>query len=213
MDIYMSAPALTSYSNGISQVSGDNLNTNVFWCTTAAQLRSFNPNPAVPNMTVYMQGYSAAGDGGQGFFYWNTGTGTDDGGLTTIVPNGSTGGYWSRIGNSSVIYTPQSNATNGNVNLTAANVTNQVFVRSGGSTPTDTFPTAAAIIGAITMQQAGSIRDLLIINENSGNYTIAPGSGVTFIGNLSTGNFVMSTLTQRLFKIYIASASAVTVYG
>jgi hypothetical protein len=209
----MTAPALASYSNGISQVSGDNLNTFTSWCVTAAQLRAFNPNPAVPNMQVFMQGYSAAGDGGQGNFYWNTVTGTDDGGLTTIVPNGSTAGCWSRLPNFSPIYAPQTSASATGVTLTAAQVTNQVLITSGAAGITDTFPTAAAIIGALSGAQSGSIKDLLIINENSGTLLIAPGSGVTFSGNLSTGNFSMSTLTQRVFKIYIASASAVTVYG
>ena len=209
----MTAPALASYSNGISQVSGDNLNTFLQFAVTAAQLRSFTPNPAVPNMQVFMQGYSAAGDGGQGNFYWNTVTGTDDGGLTTIVPNGSTAGCWSRLPNFAPIYVPQTSASASGVTLTAAQVTNQVLVVSGAAGITDTFPTASAIIGALSGAQAGSIKDLLIINENSGTLLIAPGSGVTFAGNLSTGNFSMSTLTQRAFKIYIASASAVTVYG
>lgn len=209
----MTAPSLASYSNGISQVSGDNLNTMVQWATTYAQIKSFTPNPAVPNLQIYMQGYSAAGDGGQGTFYWSTTTGTDDGGLTTIVPNGSSAGCWVRIGNSSPSYVPQTVNSGSNTALTAANVVNQVLVRSGGSTPIDGFPTASAIIGAMSGAQAGSIRDLLIINENSGNYSLIPGSGVTFIGNLSTGDFVLPTLTQRVFKIYIASASAVTVYG
>lgn len=210
----MTAPALSSYSNGISQVSGDNLNSFNQWSVTAAQLKAFAPNPAVPNLLVYMQGYSAAGDGGQGFFYWSTTTGTDDGGLTTLVPSGSSAGCWVRIPNSSPSYTPQivSN-TSGNVVLTAANVSNQVLVFSGGSTPTNTFPTATAIIGAMSGAQSGAMRDLLVINENSGTMLLAPGSGVTFNGNLSTGNFSMSTATQRVFKVYIASASAVTVYG
>lgn len=209
----MTAPALTSYSNGINQVSGDNLNTFLQWSGTYVQLKGFTPNPAVPNLQVYMQGYSSAGDGGQGNFYWNTVTGTDDGGLTTVVPNGSTAGCWSRIGNSSPVYTPQTVNASANTALTAANVVNQVLVRSGGSTPIDGFPSAPAIIGAMSGAQPGSIRDLLIINENSGNYSLIPGSGVTFIGNLSTGDFVLPTLTQRLFKIYYASASAVIVYG
>lgn len=206
----MSAPSLASYSNGLSQVSGDNLNTLAQWSVTTAQLKAFTPNPAVPNLLVYMQGYSAAGDGGQGFFYWSTTTGTDDAGLTTIVPSGSTAGCWVRIGNSSATYTPQtvSNA-GGNAVLTAANVTNQVLIFSGGTTPTNTFPSASAIIGALSGMQSGSIRDLLVINENSGTMTLAAGSGVTFSGNALT----MGTATQRLFKIYIASASAVTVYG
>lgn len=209
----MTAPALTSYSNGINQVSGDNLNTFTQWAGTYAQLKAFTPNPAVPGIQVYMQGYSASGDGGQGNFYWNTVTGTDDGGLTTIVPSGSTAGCWTRIPNSSVPYAPQTVNNAAGQTLTAANVTNQVLIRSGASGVTDTFPTAASIIGAMPGAQPGSIRDLLIINENSGTLLISPGSGVTFSGNLSTGNFSMPTVTQRVFKIYYASASAVTVYG
>lgn len=95
----MSTPSLASYSNGISQVSGDNLNTFTQWAVTVAQLRAFAPNPAVPNMLVYLQGFIATNDGGQGNFYWNPITGTDDGGVTTIVPNGSTAGCWSRLNN------------------------------------------------------------------------------------------------------------------
>lgn len=210
----MTAPALSSYANGISQVSGDNLNTLIQWSVTTAQLRGFSPNPAVPNLLVYLEGYSSAGDGGQGFFYWNTVTGTDDGGITTIVPSGSTAGCWTRIPNSSVIRSPQtvSNA-GGNVNLTATNVTNEILIFNGGSTPTNTFPSAGAIIGAMSGAQFGAVRPLLVINENNGTTLIAPGSGVTFSGNLSTGNFSMLTATQRLFYIYYASASTVTVYG
>lgn len=205
----MTAPMLSAYANGISQVSGDQLNTFTEWCTTTAQLRAFSPNPAVPNLTVYMQGYSAANDGGQGFFYWSTTTGTDDAGLTTIVPSGSTAGCWSRIINSATSYTPQTVNNAAGVTLTAANVTNQVLVRSGAAGVTDVFPSALAIIGALSGMQVGSYRDLLIINTNSGTLVLSAGSGVTFTGNTAS----LPTLTQRLFKIYIASASAVTVYG
>lgn len=206
----MTAPSLSTYANGLSQVSGDNLNSFSQWSVTYAQLKAFTPNPAVANLLVYMEGYSSAGDGGQGFFYWSTTTGTDDSGLTTIVPTGSTSGCWIRIPGSSAVYTPQTvSNSGGSASLTAANVTNQVLVFSGGSAPTNTFPTAAAIIGAMSGSQIGSIRDLLIINTNSGTTTLAAGSGVTFTGNALT----MATATQRLFKIYIASASAVTVYG
>jgi hypothetical protein len=205
----MTAPALASYSNGLSQVSGDNLNTFAQWTVTVTQLRGFNPNPATPNLLVYLEGYSAANDGGQGFFYWNTTTGTDDGGVTTIVPNGSTAGCWSRILTPAINFTPQTVNNAAGVTLTAANVTNQVLVRSGAAGVTDTFPSALAIIGAMAGAQVGSYRDLLVINTNSGSLVFSAGSGVTFTGNTAS----IPTLTQRLFKIYIASASAVTVYG
>lgn len=212
-EVFVTAPALSAYANGISQVSGDNLNSLAQWCVTATQLRAFSPNPAVPNLLVYMEGYLAASDGGQGFFYWNTTTGTDDGGLTTIVPSGSTAGCWTRIGNSSPAYSPQTVANGSNVSLTAANVTNQVLVLTGGSTPSDVFPTAGAIIGAMGGAQVGAIRDLLIVSQNSGNTTLIPNTGVTFVGNLSTGDFIIGGTSQRVFKIYYASASSITVYG
>lgn len=209
----MTAPSNSAYVNGISQVNADQLNSFAQWDITYAQLKAFTPNPAVLNLLIYMQGYSSAGDGGQGFFYWSNTVGTDDGGLTTIVPNGSTAGCWVRIPNSSVAYTPQTVSSASGQTLTAKNVTNRVLLRSGAAGVTDTFPTASAIIGALSGSQTGSIIDLLLINTNSGTLVISPGSGVTFSGNLSTGNFSMPTATQRSFRIYIASASAVTVYG
>lgn len=210
----MTAPVLASYASGSGQVSGDNLNTFAQWSVTYAQLKAFTPSPAVANLLVYMQGYSAAGDGGQGFFYWNTTTGTDDSGVTTVVPTGSTAGCWSRILAGVPTRTPQTvDNTSGSLTLTAANMTNEVMVCQSGSTPTNTTPTAAAIIAALAGAQVGSVRPLLVINKNSGTMLIAPGSGVTFTGNLSTSNFSLGTATQKLLYLYYASATAVTVYG
>lgn len=208
----MSVPANLVYSQGTGAppISADNLNTFVQTISTLAQARGFT---GTTNQQIFLQGYSAPNDGGEGNFYWNLTTGTDDGGITTIVPTGSTAGCWSRIGNASVAYTPQTvNSATGQT-LTAANVSNQVLVRLGAAGVTDTFPTAASIISLLSGMQSGAVRDLLVINENSGTLLIAPGSGITFTGNLSTSNFSMPTATQRVFKIYIASASAVTVYG
>lgn len=91
----MSAPALQQYQNGINQVSGDNLNTFAQVATNAANLRSF---VGTTGIQVYMQGFSSIGDGGQGFFYWNSaGTAPDDSGITTVVPNGASSGEWTRL--------------------------------------------------------------------------------------------------------------------
>lgn len=208
----MGVPANLLYTQGTGAppITADNLNSFIQVSPTLSNTRSFS---GVQNQGVYLQGYSSANDGGQGNFVWVLGTGTDDGGITTIVPTGNTSGYWSRISNSSAIVTPQTINNAAGVTLTAANVTNQVLVRLGAVTVSDAFPTAAAIIAAITGVQAGAVRDLLVINENSGNLTMTAGAGVTFTGNLSGGAFVQATATQRLFKIYIASASTVTVYG
>lgn len=91
----MSTPALVNYTNGLSQVSSDNLNTFFQTCTNMAQLRGFAGNNSA--ITVYVRGTTTANDGGQGTFYWNAGvTGTDDNGVTTVVPNGVTTGCWTR---------------------------------------------------------------------------------------------------------------------
>lgn len=208
----MSVPANLLYTQGTGSpaITADNLNTFVQTITSLANARGFS---GTQNQQIFLQGYSSANDGGQGNFEWVIGTGTDDGGITTIVPTGNTSGYWFRIGNSSVIYSPQTVNNAVGVTLTAANVVNRVLVRSGATSVTDTFPTASSIIAAASGSQFGSIINLLLLNENSGSLVIAPGSGVNFSGNLSGGNFSIPTTTQRMLVIYIASTSAVTVYG
>ncbi len=208
----MGVPANLIYTQGTGApaITADNLNTFIQTETTLAAARGFS---GTQNQQIFLQGYSSANDGGQGNFVWILGSGTDDSGVTTIVPTGNTSGYWSRISNSSVIYSPQTVNNAAGTTLTAANVTNQVLIRSGAAGVTDAFPSAASVIGLFTGAQVGMIRDLLLINENSGALVWTVGSGVTFSGNLSGGNFSTANGVQRLFKIYYASASTITVYG
>ncbi len=89
----MSAPQLFIASN-TDPVSPDNLNTYQLTCNNVADLKAF---PGIDGIQVWMRGYVTTSDGGQGVFYWNSsGTGPDDGGITSIVPNGVTAGCWSR---------------------------------------------------------------------------------------------------------------------
>lgn len=90
----MTAPELSQFQNGISQVSGDNLETFNQTCNVVADLRGFTGTTGI---MVYLRGYTAVNDGGQGEFYWNaSGTGPDDAGVTAVVPNGAATGCWSR---------------------------------------------------------------------------------------------------------------------
>ena len=90
----MSAPYLTVYANGVAPVTGDGFNTFVQSCDNMAQLRAF---VGVVGQTIYVRGTTTANDGGQGTFYWNTGNiAADDNGVTTVVPNGSGTGAWTR---------------------------------------------------------------------------------------------------------------------
>lgn len=90
----MSAPQLTRYVNGPTAVSGDQLNTFMQTCDTAAQLRYLI---GAAGMSVFLRGINAANDGDGGAFYWNsTATGPDDD-INTIVPFGAGAGAWVRI--------------------------------------------------------------------------------------------------------------------
>ena len=91
----MTAPKLTTYNTGTpaTAITGDQLNTFIQSCDNMAQLRAF---PAAPGQMVYVRGFSTLNDGGQGFFYYTLGTGTDDGGITTVVPATYPPAYWYR---------------------------------------------------------------------------------------------------------------------
>ena len=211
----MSVPANLVYSSGSGApaVTADNYNTFVQTINTLAAARGFS---GTTSQQIFLQGTSSPSDGGQGTFVWVLGTGTDDSGVTTIVPTGNTSGYWSRITNSfnvAPVITPQAVANASGQTLTAANITNLVLVRSGAAGVTDTFPSATTIIAAIAGAQVGVARTLLIVNQNSGTLVLAPGSGVTLTGNLTASNFNISTVTQKSFIIYISSATTVTIYG
>lgn len=91
----MSAPALTVSRQGQGVTTADQLNTYEQTCNLASDLRNFI---GISGIQVYMRGQTAIDDGYQGIFYWNTGSATsDDNGVTTIVPNGSGSGAWTRL--------------------------------------------------------------------------------------------------------------------
>lgn len=99
----MAAPSLTVQINGQGTVSGDQLNTYEQTCDNVVQLRAF---VGVPGMQVYIRGYTAVNDGGQGPFYWNpTATGPDDS-TNVIVPTGISMGAWIRLVLSPVFLAP-----------------------------------------------------------------------------------------------------------
>lgn len=97
----MSIPSLSIQSQGLNQVSADNYNTYLQGCNVVTDLRNF---VGVTGIKVFMAGYTAIGDGGEGIFYWNaSGSAPDDSGVTTIVPNGAAAGEWSRLTGGSTV--------------------------------------------------------------------------------------------------------------
>lgn len=94
-------PALTVFSNGSGVLTDQEMNTFMQSGALLAQLRAFS---GISSMTVFMLGAAYAGDGLQGIFYWNaTAITADDGGVTSIQPNGVLYGRWLRLSSQSVL--------------------------------------------------------------------------------------------------------------
>ncbi len=171
----MVAPALNVYINGFSQVSGDNLNTFMQTCNTVSDLRSF---AGTTGMEVYMRGFSAIADGGQGLFYWNTGsTAPDDGGASTIVPFSSTSGAWTRLNSVDVLpYSLQVPVTGFSITVTTG--VNQLILNPAG-----TLATGTVILPLVALDsQTVKISTMQTITA----LTISPNAGQTIVGNATT---------------------------
>lgn len=95
----MTAPALSTFANGVGSLSGDNLNTFEQTANTYADLRAFT---GTTGSQVFLRGGSSAGDGGQGVFYWSAASTAADNGSTVIAPSGATTGRWLRLANTNV---------------------------------------------------------------------------------------------------------------
>ena len=102
---------LSKQVQGQGVVPANVLNTYVQSCDTRAQLKAFTGQTGIQ---VYMRGYTAPNDGGQGNFFWSsssTGPGDD---TSVIVPYGATQGAWIRSpAPASVIIIGTSTATGG----------------------------------------------------------------------------------------------------
>lgn len=99
----MTAPALAVQIQGQGAVSADNLNTYVQWCTNVAQIRAVI---GLAGMAVYVEGLSTADDGGEGTFVWFATVSESDDGKNYIIPAGSNGGGWVRVGPNLVLPIP-----------------------------------------------------------------------------------------------------------
>lgn len=192
----MSTPTLTNYVNGLNQVSSDGLNTFFQTCTNMAQLRGFAGNNTA--ITVYVRGTTTANDGGQGTFYWNAGTvGTDDNGVTTVVPNGVTTGCWTRqsVNISGTLVT----ATTGTTAQSLANRFGQIItVKDFGAVENGTSDDTAAYT-AIRNAWEAAIRTNPAPGANSNKLGGYPGMGVPPGSSLITSAqaFLDSGFTTR----------------
>lgn len=91
--------------------------------------------------------------------------------------------------------------------VAVANAGKVIHNSTGGSTPSLTMPTAAAIIAAMgTAFVVNSGYVLRVINANSGTATLVTNTGIT-----TTGTLTVATGTWREFLIVCTSLSANTV--
>lgn len=184
----MTAPSLAAYFNGQNQVSADNLNTFMQTCDVVSDLRGFG---GILGIEVYLRGFSAIGDGGQGQFYWNPNSrAPDDGGFTTIVPNGSTAGAWTRISSAVVSAYSIVVPVNGFAFTIAAGI-NQLILN----------PVSALATGTITMPpQALDGQPLRITAEKTITLiTFAPSTGQTIVNAPTT--LAQATSAQFMYSL------------
>ena len=168
---------LSKQVQGLGTVPADALNTYVQSCDTRAQLKAFTGQTG---LQVYMRGYTAPNDGGQGNFFWSasaTGPGDD---TSVIVPYGVTRGAWIRSpAPASVIVVGTSTISGGVPNgvLYTSAVDNTVASTSGL-----TFdPTNRVLhVGGIVSTTTGALTDAPTIHWD---VSVAQIASVTLGGN------------------------------
>lgn len=182
----MSIPSLNINQNGINQVTADQLNTYITGGAVVSSLRAFT---GISNMTAYILGFNTPNDGGAGTFYWNAnGTAADDNGVTTIVPNASSNGCWTRIGSGSV---------NSIVNSVA----------NSDSTLTIT-PTTGSVVASLNLSHANTWTGTQIIPLGSGTTSVTQSAGDNST-DVATDNFVnleVAPLGQCQFAVSSTTA-------
>lgn len=112
-----------------------------------------------------------------------------------------------------------SDATAGNITLTAAQVLGGTVVRDpNGAGRTDTLPTAALLVAALPGAQVGDIIELTIVNgaDAAETITIAAGAGGAFDANQTAASRVIIQNTSKTARIRLtnvtASSEAYVVY-
>ena len=198
----MTVPSNAQYANGISVVSGDQLNTFVQTCPTSAALRSF---VGKANMTVALLGVSAPNDGNGGEFYWSASATAPDDNTNVIRPSGMTVGAWLRV--TTVSATIPTITLSGDVagsgttaiTTTLATVNTNVGTFQGITVNAKGLVTGAVTNGAVqgaTAEFATSVATPLLTTSNTALSVLPPsvaGIGVTGYAVSVSGGWAAST--------------------
>ena len=115
--------------------------------------------------------------------------------------------------------TPGSDATAGNITLTAAQVLAGLFVRDpNGASRTDVLPTAALLVAAMTRPAVGDVIRLLVVNgaDAAETITFTAGSGGSYDANQTAASRLIGQNASKLMHIRLtnvtASSEAYVVY-
>jgi hypothetical protein len=175
---------------GTNTVTGS-LSSAPFQVSTVAALKSVVvAGNATPNATqVYVNGYYAAGDGGEGYFVYNSGSASADNAGTVIAPNAGSGRWIRTVPNSTITISMFGAVGDGTTEATAAI---QAALNSGYLSimiPGGTYYTSTLTVPSnVTLFGLGSSLSILKLK----NSTAAP---------LIKNNGATSEVTLRDFKI------------
>lgn len=177
----MAVPNLLTFSPGVGVFPSDWANGVTQSGALLTNLRNF---VGVSNMTVYMIGTATADDGGEGLFYWNaTATAADDGGATTIAPNGVTVGRWLRLAPSAFAATGTFTDTAMNIGwsflLNGISPTTEYTTEHVGDWATQALVSGVAIPSTATVTEADGSYSYV---NNASTTTNAVGYGCTVRG-------------------------------
>lgn len=165
----MAAPNLTVSANGTGAIDADYLNGLMQSCDTIAQLRDFIGTQGV---MVFCRGSATAGDGAQGWFWWNPSSSAADNGISVIIPNGVTTGAWLRL--PYIIGIPR--VFTGAGSITVATSDDVIYVnKASGAATTVNLPTVPFTGETHTIKDAKG-------DAASNNITITPAGGYLIDG-------------------------------
>lgn len=102
--------------------------------------------------------------------------------------------------------------------LTAAQLLGGALGLSGPTSPWNaTTDTATNLVNTLQNPSISTYQNLVLINMTSAELTLNPGAGVSFVGNLSGGSFVIPANTQRTLVFNVVNpsqgAQQISIYG
>ncbi|SEN10713.1 hypothetical protein SAMN05192574_102472 [Mucilaginibacter gossypiicola] len=144
-----------------------------------AALRSYAYTPG--NESVFVEGYSTTGDGGQGTFNWDpSGTEADNDG-TIIIVGSTTPGRWKRLYSGSIDLRWFGAKNDGSADVTS--ILNNVIAFA------DTVPSAISFIGSYLVNGTVNINNAVTL-EGVSNQSVITGTGVLSFSSGSTGGTI-----------------------